>query len=153
MYKRQVLEESIVEDNIKNIKQVVFEVTDSCNLSCTYCAFGELYDGYDAVSYTHLILYAELSQRYEMMRDTLDQIEVTNTIRGRQVLYDEQDKQKALAEERVKTANANLRMVVTSLICLLIVLPTTYLLFKYKKRQKDVYKRQERKHHAFIPSG
>ena len=42
-----VLEESIVEDNIKNIKQVVFEVTDSCNLSCTYCAFGELYDGYD----------------------------------------------------------------------------------------------------------
>lgn len=43
-----------------------------------------------------------MSQRYEMMRDTLDQIEVTNTIRGRQVLYDEQDKQKALAEERVK---------------------------------------------------
>lgn len=42
-----VLEESIVEDNIKNIRQVVFEVTDSCNLSCTYCAFGELYDGYD----------------------------------------------------------------------------------------------------------
>ena len=42
-----VLEESVVEDNIKNIKQVVFEVTDSCNLSCTYCAFGELYDGYD----------------------------------------------------------------------------------------------------------
>ena len=31
-----VLDESIVEDNIKNIKQVVFEVTDSCNLSCTY---------------------------------------------------------------------------------------------------------------------
>ena len=89
-----------------------------------------------ALSTKQWILYAELSQRYEMMRDTLDQIEVTNTIRGRQVLYDEQDKQKALAEERVKTANANLRMVVTSLICLLIVLPTTYLLFKYKKRQK-----------------
>lgn len=41
------LEESIVEDNIRNIKQVVFEVTDSCNLNCTYCAFGELYEGYD----------------------------------------------------------------------------------------------------------
>ena len=86
-----------------------------------------------ALSTKQWILYAELSQRYEMMRDTLDQIEVTNTIRGRQVLYDEQDKQKTLAEERVKTANANLRMVVTSLICLLIVLPTTYLLFKYPK--------------------
>lgn len=42
-----VLEESVVENNIKNLRQVVFEVTDSCNLSCTYCAFGELYDGYD----------------------------------------------------------------------------------------------------------
>lgn len=42
-----VLEESIVEDNIKNLRQVVFEVTDACNLSCTYCAFGELYNGYD----------------------------------------------------------------------------------------------------------
>ena len=35
-------------------------------------------------------------------------------------------------------------MVVTSLICLLIVLPTTYLLFKYKKRQKDLLKIQEK---------
>ncbi|MDR2919150.1 MAG: radical SAM peptide maturase [Tannerella sp.] len=41
------LEESVVSDNIKNTKQIVFEVTDSCNLSCTYCAFGELYEGYD----------------------------------------------------------------------------------------------------------
>ena len=98
-----------------------------------------------ALSTKQWILYAELSQRYEMMRDTLDQIEVTNTIRGRQVLYDEQDKQKTLAEERVKTANANLRMVVTSLICLLIVLPTTYLLFKYKKRQKETEGNEKRK--------
>jgi uncharacterized protein len=41
------LEESTAEDNIKNTRQIVFEVTDSCNLSCTYCAFGELYEGYD----------------------------------------------------------------------------------------------------------
>lgn len=78
-----------------------------------------------------------------MMRDTLDQIEVTNTIRGRQVLYDEQDKQKSLAEERVRTAYANLRMAVISLIALCIILPTTYLLFKYKKRQKDLLKIQK----------
>ena len=80
-----------------------------------------------ALSTKQWILYAELSQRYEMMRDTLDQIEVTNTIRGRQVLYDEQDKQKALAEERVKTANANLRMVVTA-IGLALTIPSLLLL-------------------------
>lgn len=30
-----------------NLGQVVFEVTDDCNLSCKYCAFGDLYGGYD----------------------------------------------------------------------------------------------------------
>lgn len=41
------LEESIVRENIINAKQIVFEVTDSCNLKCTYCALGELYDAVD----------------------------------------------------------------------------------------------------------
>jgi uncharacterized protein len=41
------LEESTVRENIINTKQIVFETTDSCNLSCTYCAQGELYDGFD----------------------------------------------------------------------------------------------------------
>ena len=41
------LEESEVVDNIFNTKQIVFEVTDSCNLNCTYCSLGELYEGYD----------------------------------------------------------------------------------------------------------
>jgi uncharacterized protein len=41
------MEESTVKENIINTKQVVFEVTDSCNLSCKYCALGELYDGVD----------------------------------------------------------------------------------------------------------
>lgn len=38
-------------DNLKyqlaNLKQLVFEVTDSCNLNCTYCAYGHLYTNYD----------------------------------------------------------------------------------------------------------
>jgi uncharacterized protein len=41
------LEESVVKESIIHAKQVVFEVTDSCNLNCTYCSLGELYDGYD----------------------------------------------------------------------------------------------------------
>ncbi len=41
------LEESVVKENIINTRQIVFEVTDSCNLNCTYCALGELYEGFD----------------------------------------------------------------------------------------------------------
>jgi len=43
----KTMEESTIRDNIINTKQIVFEVTDSCNLNCTYCALGELYEGYD----------------------------------------------------------------------------------------------------------
>lgn len=38
-------------DNVKhelvNLKQLVFEVTDACNLRCKYCVFGEFYSGFD----------------------------------------------------------------------------------------------------------
>ena len=43
----RTLEESMVRDNIINTQQVVFEVTDACNLNCRYCGFGEFYEGYD----------------------------------------------------------------------------------------------------------
>lgn len=33
---------------LANLPQVVFEVTDACNLKCKYCAYGELYNDYDA---------------------------------------------------------------------------------------------------------
>ncbi len=33
--------------NIINLKQLVFEVTDACNLRCKYCGYGDLYEGYD----------------------------------------------------------------------------------------------------------
>jgi uncharacterized protein len=47
----RTLEESTVREGLINTKQIVFEATDSCNLSCTYCAFGEIYEGYDARNY------------------------------------------------------------------------------------------------------
>ncbi|WP_287619288.1 tetratricopeptide repeat protein [Parabacteroides sp.] len=96
-----------------------------------------------ALSKKQWVLYADLNQRYEMMRDTLEQAEVADMIRGKQTLYDEQDKQKSLAEEQVRTANANLRMVVISIIALCIILSITYLLFKYKKRQKELLRIQK----------
>jgi len=30
-----------------HLKQIVFEVTDACNLRCKYCGYSELYEGYD----------------------------------------------------------------------------------------------------------
>ena len=38
------IDESIVEDGIIHTKQIVFEVTNSCNFRCKYCVQGELYE-------------------------------------------------------------------------------------------------------------
>ena len=34
--------------HLQNLRHLVFEVTDQCNLDCRYCAYSELYRGYDA---------------------------------------------------------------------------------------------------------
>lgn len=36
-----------VQTTLANIQQVVFEVTDACNLKCKYCGYGEYYQGFD----------------------------------------------------------------------------------------------------------
>ncbi|MDB9150911.1 radical SAM peptide maturase [Parabacteroides distasonis] len=36
-----------LEYNLSNLKLLLFEVTDMCNLSCYYCGYGSLYDNYD----------------------------------------------------------------------------------------------------------
>ena len=33
--------------NLIHLRQLVFEVTDACNLCCKYCGYSELYEGYD----------------------------------------------------------------------------------------------------------
>lgn len=39
------INENIVCDNLINLKQLIFEVTDTCNLRCKYCSYSELYEG------------------------------------------------------------------------------------------------------------
>ena len=41
------LDEYMVNEDFIETKQIVFEVTDSCNLNCAYCAFGDLYEVFD----------------------------------------------------------------------------------------------------------
>jgi len=43
-----IIDESIVKESIIQTNQIIFEVTDFCNLSCTYCAYGELYKEFEA---------------------------------------------------------------------------------------------------------
>lgn len=42
-----IITPTVVKHNILNLKNLVFEVTDACNLRCKYCGFSELYEGYD----------------------------------------------------------------------------------------------------------
>lgn len=44
--KRRLSAQDIIE-SICNLKQLIFEVTDACNLRCKYCGYGDLYFGYD----------------------------------------------------------------------------------------------------------
>lgn len=37
----------LVLHNLIKLKHLVFEVTDACNLRCKYCAYAEMYEGYD----------------------------------------------------------------------------------------------------------
>jgi len=41
------IDERHVEYNLYYLRQLVFEVTDSCNLKCKYCTFAELYQGHE----------------------------------------------------------------------------------------------------------
>lgn len=40
-------EEELVRQNIACLRQLLIEVTDSCNLKCKYCGYGEFYSNYD----------------------------------------------------------------------------------------------------------
>lgn len=42
-----VLTAEKVREELSNLNQLVFEVTDTCNLRCKYCGYGELYGDFD----------------------------------------------------------------------------------------------------------
>lgn len=44
----------VIHHNLINLRQLVFEVTDRCNLHCKYCAYAELYEGYDQRNNTNM---------------------------------------------------------------------------------------------------
>ncbi|MCM1040848.1 MAG: radical SAM peptide maturase [Bacteroides sp.] len=53
MNSRRISEDEILQ-NLANLPQITFEVTDACNLACKYCGYGELYDWYDKRTNSYL---------------------------------------------------------------------------------------------------
>lgn len=50
----ETVTESMIKESIINTTQIVFEVTDSCNLNCTYCGYGELYEVFDSRNHNNV---------------------------------------------------------------------------------------------------
>ena len=48
VYNYRLLESRDIKEAINNTHQIIFEVTDKCNLDCYYCGYGHFYDNYDA---------------------------------------------------------------------------------------------------------
>ncbi len=43
----RLVEPEVVKYNLIHLKQLVFEVTDACNLKCKYCGYADFYQGFD----------------------------------------------------------------------------------------------------------
>lgn len=54
------IDESTVKNCIINTPQIVFEVTDCCNLKCSYCAQGELYESYNNKSGKNISIHSAI---------------------------------------------------------------------------------------------
>ena len=44
---KEYLNSGIIQYQLANFRQLTFEITDSCNLRCKYCGYGEFYNDYD----------------------------------------------------------------------------------------------------------
>lgn len=51
---KQYIKAKDVEFSLANSPQITFEVTDACNLKCSYCGYGELYSNHDIRNNTML---------------------------------------------------------------------------------------------------
>ncbi len=45
---KKYIDTGLIANQLRNLRQITFEVTDRCNLKCKYCGYGEFYDNYDA---------------------------------------------------------------------------------------------------------
>jgi uncharacterized protein len=58
---RKKIDESLIKDSIIQTHQIVFEVTDLCNLNCSYCIQGNLYEGFGERNIGGLNIHSAIS--------------------------------------------------------------------------------------------
>lgn len=63
-----------ITDALVNLRQIVFEVTDACNLRCKYCGYGELYEGFDERE-NRSLQYSKAKTLLDYMSDIWDSIQ------------------------------------------------------------------------------
>ncbi len=51
-----VVSPELVEKQLANIDNIVFQITDICNLNCTYCCFGDMYENQRFIKNKHMDL-------------------------------------------------------------------------------------------------
>ena len=73
------IDEKIIRNNLINLKQIVFEVTEKCNLHCRYCGLSDLYQGNDIrqnrnLSFEKVQLMIEYLQRIWRDHTVLDTV-------------------------------------------------------------------------------
>lgn len=74
-----------IKHSLVNLNQLVFEVTDDCNLNCVYCAYGELYCDYDKreKAYMRLSDVKQLIDYFaELWRNNLPEASIPETVIG-----------------------------------------------------------------------
>ena len=76
------LSKDTVLHNLIRLQHVVFEVTDACNLHCKYCAYADLYEGYDQRNNTNMPFH-----RAKLVIDYLQEI-WENNVNCNAVLHD-----------------------------------------------------------------
>jgi len=60
-----------IELNFLNTKEIIFEVTEKCNLQCSYCTFGENYNNYDHRNNTNLDVNSAISLLEKLKQCTI----------------------------------------------------------------------------------
>jgi uncharacterized protein len=58
---KTVINESTVKESITQTAQIVFEVTDFCNLNCSYCGLGELYENTDSRNSKNINIHSAIN--------------------------------------------------------------------------------------------
>lgn len=68
-------------NDLINLRQIIFEVTDGCNLKCKYCGYGDIYEGYDNREFKFLSF-----NQVKILLDYLHNIWQNNNQRGQNQL-------------------------------------------------------------------